>query len=296
MLTSIHILLTYNCNYECDHCFLFCSPRAKGTFTISQIRNLYDQAEELGTIESLYFEGGEPFLFYPLMVKSIEMADERGFSTGIVSNCYWAVDVEDAGLWLEPLARANVKDLSLSDDVFHHGEQEVTPGKIAAKAAAGLGMNPRTICIEKPSSQAACDEKGEPVVGGRVLFKGRAVDTMTKDLPTRPAKEYNECSHERLVDPGRVHVDPFGFVHLCQGICIGNLFKTPLKQIMENYDPLNHPICGPLEKGGPYELAKTYGVRLEPGYVDECHLCFETRRSLLEKFPDELAPGQVYGV
>ena len=33
MLTGIHFLLTYSCTSECDHCFLYCSPNAKGTFT-----------------------------------------------------------------------------------------------------------------------------------------------------------------------------------------------------------------------------------------------------------------------
>ena len=30
MLTGIHFILTYTCNFECDHCFLYCSPKSKG--------------------------------------------------------------------------------------------------------------------------------------------------------------------------------------------------------------------------------------------------------------------------
>jgi len=26
-LSSLHVLLTYQCNYECDHCFVWGSPR-----------------------------------------------------------------------------------------------------------------------------------------------------------------------------------------------------------------------------------------------------------------------------
>ncbi|MEE8454673.1 MAG: hypothetical protein V3R90_07960, partial [Limibaculum sp.] len=60
MLSQIHILLTYRCTFECDHCFLYCGPRAEGTFTRAQIAEVLEQAEELGTIEWIYFEGGEP--------------------------------------------------------------------------------------------------------------------------------------------------------------------------------------------------------------------------------------------
>lgn len=40
MLTGIHVLLPYMCNYECDHCFLYCSPRASGTFTLAKMKDL----------------------------------------------------------------------------------------------------------------------------------------------------------------------------------------------------------------------------------------------------------------
>ena len=60
-----------------------------------------------------------------------------------------------------------------------------------------------------------------------------------------------QCEHEDLRDPGRVHVDPHGNLHVCQGIVIGNLFERPLKQICEEYDPDAHPICHALLEGGP---------------------------------------------
>lgn len=28
MLTGVHLLLTYTCNFACDHCFLYCGPEA----------------------------------------------------------------------------------------------------------------------------------------------------------------------------------------------------------------------------------------------------------------------------
>ena len=77
MLTGLHFLLTYMCNSECDHCFVYSSPYAQGTFTLDQIRKLLDEATKIGTIEWIYFEGGEPFLFYPIMLEGIKMAGNR---------------------------------------------------------------------------------------------------------------------------------------------------------------------------------------------------------------------------
>ena len=47
MLKAIHFLLTYMCNSECDHCFLYSDPRAKGTFTLKQIRKALDEISKI---------------------------------------------------------------------------------------------------------------------------------------------------------------------------------------------------------------------------------------------------------
>jgi len=66
MLKQIHLLLTYTCNYRCDHCFLYSGPEAQGTFTISQLKKVFNEIPKIGTIDTIYFEGGEAFLYYPL--------------------------------------------------------------------------------------------------------------------------------------------------------------------------------------------------------------------------------------
>ncbi len=61
-LSGVHILLTYTCNYECDHCFVWGGPFKEGTLTLDQLDEILTQAENLRTVEWIYFEGGEPFL------------------------------------------------------------------------------------------------------------------------------------------------------------------------------------------------------------------------------------------
>jgi hypothetical protein len=51
-----------------------------------------------------------------------------------------------------------------------------------------------------------------------------------------------------------------------------------------------------LIRGGPAELARHYGIAHEEGYVDECHMCWEVRKALIDRFPQYLAPKQVYGI
>jgi organic radical activating enzyme len=299
MLTGIHLLLTYACNFECDHCFLYCGPQAEGTFTLQQLRAVLDDAREMGTVNTIYFEGGEPFLYFPLMSQGLRMARERGFQAGIVTNCYWATTEEDAELWLEPLASLGIADLSVSDDAFHHGSEDDNPAKRAARVARRLGIPVDSIAIDEPTVETGTDraqERGQPVVGGGAMFRGRAADKLVDGLPTRPWRELTACPYEDLREPGRVHLDPFGHTHVCQGLSIGNAWESPLSALVESYEPESHPICGPLLEGGPALLARRYGVEPEEGYVDECHLCYRTRLALLDRFPQYLAPRQVYGL
>jgi len=300
MLKGVHFLLTYTCNFECDHCFLFCGPDADGSFTMHQIRQILSDAGTMDGMEWIYFEGGEPFLYYPIMVEGLRLAAEKGFKTGVVTNAWWATTVDDAKVWLAPLAEHGVLDLAVSDDAFHYGDKTQTPAKNAVAAAKELGIPTGAICIEPPTvmnKENATGEKGKPVVGGGAKFKGRAVETLTKGLPRIGCDRCISCPHEELISPKRIHIDPYGNVHLCQGLIIGNTHHAPISEIMTTYSPDSHPICGPLVAGGPFHLAGMYKVKLEDdGYVDECHMCYEVRKALLDRFPRYLGPKQVYGL
>src|SRR5512143_1430968 len=113
-LSGIHFLVTYRCLYQCDHCFVWGSPDQEGTMTLAQLRDVIDQAVALGTIDSVYFEGGEPMLVYPILVSAARYAHERGLDFGLVTNSQYAENVEDAALWLAPFAELGIADLSLS--------------------------------------------------------------------------------------------------------------------------------------------------------------------------------------
>ena len=121
-LSGLHLLVTYQCNFECDHCFVWGSPRQSGVMKLGDIRRILRQARTVGGVEWIYFEGGEPFLYYAVMAKAAEEAARQGFQVGVVTNAYWATDHEDALEWLKPLA-GRVHELSVSSDLYHSDER-----------------------------------------------------------------------------------------------------------------------------------------------------------------------------
>jgi MoaA/NifB/PqqE/SkfB family radical SAM enzyme len=293
-LSGLHILLTYQCTFECDHCFVWGSPWQTGVFTLAGIEQVLDQAHELG-LSSIYFEGGEPFLYYPILVEGARMAAQRGFSVGLVTNAYWATTVEDAQAWLAPLADF-IDDLTVSSDLYHYSERISRQAKNASRAAEQLGLATGMITIETSAAQAGEAPLGQlPDGDSGVMHRGRAVQKLAPQAIGRAWETFTECPYEDLVDPGRLHLDPLGNLHLCQGIVIGNLFEDPLREIIERYDPRSHPVAGPLLAEGPAGLVRTYQLKHMDMYADACHLCYEARLQLREKFPAILCPDQMYG-
>jgi Radical SAM superfamily len=294
-LNGLHLLLTYQCTFECDHCFVWGSPWQIGTMTLETIRTILKQAKESGFVEWIYFEGGEPFLYYQTMLAGIDQAFELGFKLGVVTNSYWATSEEDALLWLTPLA-GKLQDLTISSDLFHFSEKVSQQSKYVTKAAERLNIPLGIICIEQPDIEALSSIGQIPNATSSIMFRGRAVEKLAPQVPHYPAEKFTTCPHENLSDPGRVHIDPFGELHICQGISLGNLFTSDLKTICADFDPNSHPIIGPLLAGGPYKLAEENAISTLDKYADACHLCYETRKQLRNRFPDVLKPDQMYAV
>ena len=292
-LTGLHVLLTFRCIFECDHCFVWGSPRQNGALGIDQIERVLVQAKEAG-VQWIYFEGGEPFLYYAELVRGVRRAAEMDFSVGIVSNAYWAISVSDAVDWLQPFV-GRLQDLTVSSDLFHCEKCLGEEPQNALAAAKWLNIPTGMISIAQPG-EAAPETRGQIGDEGAVMFRGRAAQVLAANHANRPWDSLTSCPHEDLQNPGRAHVDPLGYVHVCQGVTIGNLFQRSLKEICEGYDPRQHPICGPLLNGGPAALIAEYGLPHGAAYADECHLCYEARLALRPRFPDILAPDQMYGV
>jgi len=292
-LTGLHILLTYRCTSECDHCFVWGAPGQTGVLTIDQISRILEQAKDAG-VKSIYFEGGEPFLYYPVLVRGVHEAADMGFEVGIVTNAYWAVSIADAEEWLQPFI-ACLSDLSISSDLYHCDKCLGEEPQNAIAAAKWLHIPTGMLSVATPD-EAAPSIRGQLADQSEVMYRGRAAEVLAPQHMLHAWDSLDACIHEDLRDPGRVHVDHQGNVHVCQGLVIGNLFERRLKEICEAYDPEAHPICGTLLEGGPAALVTAFSLEHRPAYADACHLCYEARRALRSRFPALLGPDQMYGV
>jgi len=260
--------------------------------TFKQINELLDEAKKLGTVKWVWFEGGEPFLYYQVMLKGLHKAAEMGFKTGVLSNAYWATCFEDALEWLRPLAKLRVAHLGLSSDPFHGESLEAERVENGVKAALKLGIPVGIMATAKLPDKLA------ELPGGvsDLMYRGRAAEKLLEEAPRKAWSEFKECPYEDLANPERVHVDPLGYVHVCQGLTIGNAWQISFSEIICSYDYTIHPVIQPLVEGGPVALVEKFGLSHEDEYADACHLCYMARLSLRDRFSELLAPDQMYGV
>jgi hypothetical protein len=294
-LSGLHILLTYRCLNSCDHCFVWGSPNQTGVFTLARLTKVLGQARAVRSIKWIFFEGGEPFLYYPLLLDGARAASHLGFHVGIVTNGYWATSVDDARAWLTPLSEC-VESLSISTDLLHGDQRISAEAESAQRAARELGLSADFITCDLPVTGVETEpRRGEPVEGGDIVYRGRAAVTLAPQAPSSLWTSFTECPHEDLASPGRLHLDPEGNLHLCQGLVLGNCYARPLAELLKRYRPRENPIVGPLLAGGPAELARRFGLPTSDRYADACHLCYSARQMLRPQFPEVLCPGQMYG-
>ncbi|MFB3881731.1 MAG: radical SAM protein [Armatimonadota bacterium] len=278
-LTAIHFLITYGCSAECDHCFIWGTPRRSAAMTVEQVDSFLDQMRMVETIKGVCAEGGESFTRYDVVLHFLRGAKARGLEASALTNASWVQSRQQAEERIAEMMAAGLTNLGISTDQWHRQSVPVerVDTLLEVCSAAGLGASRMETTLEG------------------VMFRGRAAERLAAGRPTKPTDELTKCPHEDLAAPGRVHLDCYGNLHLCQGLVLG---RAPIPEAVAAYDPASHPIVRLILEGGPSALgryAATLGFDLAPGYVDACHLCYRAREFLRPHFPELLGPDEMYG-
>lgn len=312
-MVTPNFIVTYRCTAACDHCLFRSSPERTGVIQLSDVqRNLKDLLGNYPA-QRVHFTGGEPLLYFDLVVRLIEEAKAQGVSARtITTNGFWGENPETALKYTTRLKDAGLSRIHISVDVFHQAFVPFDSVRGALRAAQevdllawlnahGLGdpdsdnpFNRRT----KQLAQALAEEFDLQLTGFLgVHMIGRAVDTLTSHLPMTRVP-VGGCPREELFRKlPHVMLDPEGWVLVGCGVCIGNTNRMPVSEMLAEYDYTRHPILSVvLEDGaeGLLRIGAEAGYERLPGYANLCHLCYDVRRCLRPHYPDALAPAHLY--
>ena len=264
--------------------------------TLAQLTQVIDEAAACG-VETVYFEGGEPTLAYPVVLAAAKHARERGLEWGMVSNCFWATSPEDARLWLEPFVELGISDLSLSS--YAYFVEDADEDRLRNAVAGGPGPRPadgraRGRRGRLPRRAGALPRRGRrrdhvQGQGGR-RARPRPSGAAARDarlLPLRGLRRPRPRPHRlrrRAADlPGRQRRQRL------RGPAASRPCSTRTILLRGPSSARSAPAARGRSRG---EYGHTPAREL---YADECHLCYEVRSALRARVPEVLAPAQCYG-
>jgi MoaA/NifB/PqqE/SkfB family radical SAM enzyme len=233
------------------------------------------------------FGGGEATLFWGELLEMLQDARSHGFVSSLVTNGWWGKSKEKAEVRVGELERAGVARIDLSIDAMH--EEFVHPAAIDSiiegAKAAGMAVVLRicttrrhraddVLALLSPESQI-----GISVALSAVTPLGRARDEIGADEIWIEDGIPGGACHEDL----NLAVTPSGDVfpccagsELCASLCMGNVFRESLEQIMRNTGM--DVVIRTLVHRGPASFVDAIsraglGHHLRDGYTNYCHLC-----------------------
>ncbi len=319
-LTGITWITTYNCNFNCEHCFFDTQAEKKymDPALVNRVLSDFKYGEKMFW---QHLSGGEIFLNEASVFDIIKNIQEHFHqSIGVSTNGFWGTSQEKANDVVKRLEQMGVTGIAVSADTYHQDFMNIEAQKRVVNAIAKYGVEEHSYIMgarvneDVPNAEAInkqCDLVSEQVKGDhpipyaipvvRSLGKGSIINQpKKKEVPQGPCTDLCECLGTRSpFNPAMVWIDPYGNVMICYGLVIGNVYKESFNDIIANYDPDKDEILKVLKEHGPkgiYQLVKDKGLDLPEEYYDECDLCYHSRKALRSLYPDALCPDECYPV
>jgi hypothetical protein len=267
----------------------------------------------------LHITGGEPFLNYNLLLKSIQIANEFQIpSLFVETNCYWCRNEESTKKTLNELKNIGLKGIlisvnpfilehvpferteraiRISKDIF--GNNVIVYQKYYYHQFKSLEIKEK-LSIEEYLKQIDINKLQKHVE----LFKmGRTVYNLQNLYEKYPPHYFfdENCTPE-LVRPWHNHFDNYGnyMPGYCGGLSWGkirNLDSLCNEGIdLEEFPILKSLILGNLKDLHSFAVENFNYQDLTDGYISKCHLCLDIRRKIALETDKikELNPREFY--
>ncbi len=294
---TIYIMLTHYCPLRCRHCMVNSGPDSKPfVMNLIMLRKLLRDISRTPSVQRVVFTGGEPFVFYQHLRLAVQEAALLDLSPAVWTSGLFLQDPIACPSYIKGLVEMGLTTLILSggpymETTFPEERLSDLQTRLYPASLFLASLEPKP-----PYDVPDFSRIGVPWIDGPVSYMGRASKLVETEGQTLwdPAS-FDTCPHIDLTNPTALHVDPWGNVHMCPGIPIGNLRHQSFRRILSTFRVESHPIADPLKRGGPYELAVSHGIDIsEDAYADACHMCYSIRKKLLHKHTLGIGPITFY--
>jgi hypothetical protein len=266
----------------------------------------------------LHITGGEPFLNFQLLLRSVELAREFNIPSRFVeTNSYWCTDDDLTRERLRELKDKGLNGIMISINPFYleyvpfertqralRVAQEVFPGNVMLyqyeyyRQFEQMGIR-GTLPLNQYMKHVHPEEMRRSV---ELFLIGRASESLVSIYPKYPAHTFFDTGCQPpFIRDWHNHIDNYcnyvpGF---CGGISLGDA-RNMEALCQKGIDLAQHPVLRFLvseDMAGLLTFAqREYDyVEREHGYISRCHLCLDIRKHLVSNGDfDELQPEEFY--
>jgi hypothetical protein len=320
---DLGIILSYYCNSGCKHCLYNCGPRwERESMSSADLAAALDAVTTWPDPPQVHFTGGEPFLFFSLLERGVEMAAARGIACYAETSASWCLDEAQAVERFGTLREGGLQAVLISCSAFH--AERIPPARTLRAVRAALAVfGPNRVIVYLPEHlqmiQGLEQDRPTPLEwyveryglegarrilwqGYGIISGGRAGFRLGHLVPRYDPERFegSTCAGD-LLYAQHSHFDLYGnyISGFCGGLAVGSWRE--LHGVRKAFLSGRYPqVVGMLIDQGPYGLyrwaAVEHGFKADPsGYSGKCHLCVDVRRHLheLDAF-DELRPAAFY--
>lgn len=290
---QLAFFITFQCNFQCDHCSVDCSPKRKEVLEFDIIKIVLDQAYAIPSLRVAVFTGGEPTLYFNTLCMAVAYATQKGFVTRLITNAWWANTLSEAKKVLGELRRNGLAELNISFDDFHlpyleryGGEQNVVN---AIKTAVDFGMVALIGAVVYPGAkirtsylrQMVRQIKNKDILFMEDFFQrlGRARYKLNPNLHFIDETELRQSTG--CTDAGRViSITPSGNIYMCCGhsafapeaqdvFLLGNINDEKLFSMIQRMR--KNVFYWWLHLEGPKEILKAMGMESNERPCEACY-------------------------
>jgi hypothetical protein len=318
---DVGIILSYRCHTACKHCLYNCGPGwEKEPMSTETLREALQAITTWPRAPQVHFTGGEPFLFFPLLLEGVKRATQLGITSYVETSAQWCLDSNEAAQRFQTLREAGLQAVLISCSPFH--AETIPPLRTLEAVHAALEVFGsegvilylpdflrviQAFDLDRPTPLSRYEERYGVEGARRILWQGYSIISGGRSgyelghiAPRRAAEAFSQadCALDILY-AHHSHLDLYGnyISGFCGGLSVGDWHDLP--QLRLDFSEGRYPaLVEILVERGPYgllELARaTSGYQpLPAGYAGKCHLCVDVRHRLFDSgdFSDLRPPG-----
>ena len=158
------------CTARCAHCITFAAPKVRRKMSLEEARRVVEQVAAAPKLKGIVFTGGENLMHKQEMLELVQLCQQSGLVSEIITNAFWGTSRRVAHNMIEPFIEAGVGLFRISIDRYHLPYVPAESVRTALETLAELGLYRSVTCvIDLPDDEFATRGLRRRLAAGEIV-------------------------------------------------------------------------------------------------------------------------------